>query len=30
VLHRQQVLFWFVFAAAGAMLSFPLYAPLFY
>jgi len=30
VLRRQRALFWLVTLAAAAMLSFPLYAPVFY
>jgi mercuric ion transport protein len=28
--HRQRVVFWVVVPAALALMSFPLYAPLFY
>lgn len=28
--HRQHVIFWVVMPAAVALMSFPLYAPLFY
>ena len=30
VRHRQRVIFWVVMPAALALMSFPLYAPLFY
>ena len=30
VRHRQRVIFWVVVPAALALMSFPLYAPLFY
>jgi mercuric ion transport protein len=30
VRHRQRVIFWVVVPAALALISFPLYAPLFY
>lgn len=30
VRHRQRVIFWIVSASAAALMSFPLYAPLFY
>lgn len=30
VRRRQRVIFWFVALAAGTLMSFPLYAPLFY
>jgi mercuric ion transport protein len=30
VRQRQRVIFWFVAVAAAALMSFPLYAPLFY
>ncbi|MBB4515511.1 hypothetical protein GGD68_004295 [Paraburkholderia fungorum] len=28
--HRQRFIFWVVMPAALALMSFPLYAPLFY
>ncbi|NPT54436.1 mercuric transporter MerT family protein [Paraburkholderia elongata] len=28
--HRQRIIFWVVMPAALALMSFPLYAPLFY
>ena len=30
VRQRQRVIFWFVAVAAAALMSFPLYVPLFY